>query len=276
MKKQEKEKFEMRATKLKEYLFAIEQGNFEFSIDLENETIGELEELAKVLAIWYSEYDSPEEKLLDFVLQTRVRKLNEQFVFNPENTDKIIRLDRQLHDFFTKLKKEADDERSRLKEKMSKDNDIDQISVDFELTNIVFSNGNKGIFHGSESDYDLFLDNPFFKEFNRPCWKTIYYKTDTYKTMETALAKVWDEIPLFDLSTKQGINSRFNVHFETDENNRKWVTRNYAEPVQCKVGNAFLYIYEQGNYTLSEMLSMEEIWCYINNVEYKTKVLSNK
>ena len=113
---------------------------------MENEKIEELEELAKSLAIRYSvgdiygnKYDTPTEKLLDFVLQIRVQKKDTQFDFNQENINKILRLDRQLQDIFIKSKQEADSEICRLKEIMQRDNAIDSISVEFEMANIVFS-----------------------------------------------------------------------------------------------------------------------------------------
>jgi len=178
MKKEEKEKLHNRAARLKEYLSAIEQGNFEFSVDLENKTMEELEELAKILATWYGVdgYDSPTEKLLDFVLQIRVKKKDAQFVFNQENIDKINRLDKQLQYIFAKSKQEADSEIYRLKEKMQKDTNIDSVSTEFELINIVFSQQNKSIFFGKDFGFDLFSSNPFFTgELNTPLWQTIYY-----------------------------------------------------------------------------------------------------
>jgi len=279
MKKQEKEKLHKRAARLKEYLSAIEQGNFEFSVNLENEVIEELEELAIILLTWYNissdNYDSPTEKLLDFVLQIRVKKKDAQFKFNQENIDKIIRLDKQLQHVFIESKKEADSEIHRLKEKMQKNNDIDSVLIEFELTNVVFSQENKSIFHGNNFDYDLFSSNPFFAgELNTPHWNTIYYKTDEYKSTEKSLAECWNKIPFFDLSTQHNISNQFTVKFITDENNRKWVERVYADTAKCIVGNAFIYIYEQGSYTLSEMLDIKEIWIKINNVRYKFNISS--
>jgi len=167
------------------------------------------------------------------------------------------------------LKKEADIEICRLKEKMQKDNDIDSVKIEFELTNIVFSKGKKSIF----VRYDLFSDNPFFTvEHNIPIWETIYYKTDKYKSTEKSLAECWNQIPFFDLSTQHNINNIFTVKFIEDENNRIQVERSYSNSTKCTVGNVFNYIYEQGCYTLSEMLGIKEIWVRINSVNYKFKI----
>lgn len=289
--------------KLSKYKFAVMQSNFDFISELENKSVRELEEMALLLNAEYItstansdfpseldslyetiekddlyylkknydyKYDSPTEKLLDFVLQLRVQKKDARFKFNQENIDKIVRLDKQLQDIFDKSKKEADSEIYRLREIMQKDNDIDSISVEFELTNIVFSQKKKSIFF--DRTHDLFSSNPFFTvEHNIPRWKTIYYKTDTYKSMEKSLAECWNEIPFFDLSTHLNISNQFTVKFITDKGNRIWIERIYDDSTKCTVGNAFNYIYEQGCYTLPEMLDIKEIWISINNVSYKFK-----
>ena len=287
-----------RLRKLIEYSHAIKQNNFYFISDLQNESLSELENMASILNALYrsgitnrdfpsgapldeqieivqiintDKYESPTEKLLDFVLQLRVQKKDARFKFNQENIDKIIRLDRQLQDIFDKSKKEADSEIYRLKEKMQKDNDMDSISVEIELTNIVFSENKKSIFY--DRTHDLFSSNPFFTvEHNIPLWKTIYYKTDEYKSTEKSLAECWNKIPFFDLSTQHNISNHFTVKFTTDENNRNWVERIYADSAKCIVGNPFIYIYEQGCYTLSEMLDIKEIWININNIRFKFKI----
>jgi len=296
MKKRERELLR----KVGEYKFAIMQNNFDFTSELENKSVYELEEMAQFLNVMYTSavnydfpseaesvydenkialinsadnYDSPTEKLLDFVLQLRVQKKDVQFNFNQENIDKIIRLDSQLQHIFDKSKKEADSEICRLKEKKQKDADIESIATEFELTNIVFSQQDKSIFFGKNFDYDLFTSNPFFSgELNTHFWRTIYYKTNEYKSTEKSLEECWNEIPFFDLSTQHNISNHFSVRFMADENNRKWVERIYTDSTKCIVGNTFNYIYEQGCYTLSEMLDIKEIWININNVSYKFKI----
>ena len=274
-----KKKIKEYRAMVRECLTAIEQNNLSFTSELENKPVNDLENMAGYLdalyGSWADNYDSPTEKLLDFVLQLRVQKKDAQFNFNQENRDKIVRLDKQLQDISDKLKKEADSEMDRLKEKMQKDNDINQVKVEFELTNIVFSEENKSIFLGHYLDHDLFSSNPFFTgELNTPFWKTIYYKTDEYKSTEKSLAECWNEIPFFDLSTRHNISNQFTVRFMTDENNRKWVERIYDGSTKCTVGNAFVYIYEQGCYTLSEMLDIKEIWINVTHVDYRFKILS--
>ena len=266
-----------RKARFKRYFSAIEHNDYSFTSELENKSVRELENMAESLNIlygsWAENYDTPTEKLLDFFLQLRVQKKDAQLNFSQENIDKISRLDMLLQDFFAKSKKEADSEIYRLREKMQKDNDIDSILVEFELVNIVFSEGNKSIFFGNNLDYDLFSSNPFFTgELNTPFWKTIYYKTDKYKSTEKSLAECWNEIPFFDLSTQHGISNHFSVRFMTDENNRKWVERIYDDSIKCTVGNAFNYIYEQGCYTLPEMLDIKEVWINVNNVGYTFKI----
>jgi|GEM_PF-6976523 len=266
-----------RLGRVMEYLSAIEQNNYDFTSEIESKSVRELENMAIFLNDFYGskadKYDSTVEKLLDFVLQIRVQKKNEQFIFYQRNVDKIVRLDRQLQDISIKSKKEADNEIYRLKEKMQKDNDISSVQIEFELAYISFSKEYGSIcYYGNEFDYDLFSRNPFFSgELNTPLWKTIYHKTDEYKSTEKSLAECWNEIPFFDLSTQHTISNYFTVKFMTDENNRKWVDRVYADTPKCIVGSAFFYIYEQGCYALSEMLDIKEIWININNVIYKFK-----
>ncbi|GAP72040.1 hypothetical protein SAMD00024442_22_33 [Candidatus Symbiothrix dinenymphae] len=82
----------------------------------------ELEETAMVLERAYSKENTPEHELLKLMLQCRKQKLNAEFVFTPENTTKILRLNEQLMDCLEKLRQEAEQETVYLNQKKAGNN----------------------------------------------------------------------------------------------------------------------------------------------------------
>jgi len=98
--------------KILEYRYAVKQKNFDFTSELESKSVNKLEDVALLLNAFYTTsianryfseeapleeatevigiidedtYDSPTEKLLDFVLQLRVQNKDAKFNFNQKN-----------------------------------------------------------------------------------------------------------------------------------------------------------------------------------------------
>jgi hypothetical protein len=235
-----------KETKIKKYADFIKRGKYDFTFELENYSVEELEKLAD--ASWQN--DDEAQELFRLILKYRKRKLNQQFVFNQENIDKIVRLNEQLKDSFKQMQNEVKQEFLRLNER-TKANEIDGFCLDC-TGSILAEFPCKDV---SISDY-AFLPHAY-SILNGNLLSASFSSNSDIEQIR--------QCKLFDFSTnfaeKIGTGT---VRFKTDKDGKKSISAGVEwlsnkELAQCHIGYVFYKLYSDSCFSLSDMLQIYSV-----------------